>query len=89
MLRRRFLPLLANPLFGQELPAIRVEVNLVNLPFSARDEKGQLVRNLTKDEGNLHSGSLTRGLSLAHFGVLQTQARISFNTRAPPTPDSL
>ncbi len=50
MLRRRFLPLLAGSTFGQDLPSIRVEVNLVNLPFSAKDEKGQLVRTLTKDD---------------------------------------
>jgi len=45
MLRRHFLPLLF-----QELPTIRVDVNLVNLPFSVRDSRGQLVTTLTKDD---------------------------------------
>jgi len=45
MLRRHFLPLLF-----QDLPTIRVDVNLVNLPFSVRDTRGQLVLNLTKDD---------------------------------------
>lgn len=45
MLRRHFLPLLF-----QELPTIRVDVNLVNLPFTARDSRGQLQLGLTKED---------------------------------------
>lgn len=45
MLRRQFLPLLF-----QEVPNIRVDVNLVNLPFSVRDARGQLVLTLTRDD---------------------------------------
>ncbi|MFN0101088.1 MAG: VWA domain-containing protein [Bryobacteraceae bacterium] len=50
MLRRHFLPLLAAPGIAQELPTIRVDVNLVNLPFFVRDACGQLVLTLTKDD---------------------------------------
>lgn len=49
MLRRHFLLPLCAQVFAQELPTIRVDVNLVNLPFSVRDNRGQLVLNLTKD----------------------------------------
>jgi VWFA-related protein len=45
MLRRHFLPLLF-----QELPTIRVDVNLVNLPFTARDSRGQLLLTLAKED---------------------------------------
>jgi len=45
MLRRNFLPLLF-----QNLPNIRIDVTLVNLPFSVRDTRGQLVLNLTRDD---------------------------------------
>ena len=45
MLRRHFLPLLF-----QNPPTIRIDVNLVNLPFSVRDTRGQLVLNLTGDD---------------------------------------
>lgn len=46
MLRRNFLSLFA----AQELPTIRVDVNLVNLPFTARNSRGELLLNLTKDD---------------------------------------
>jgi hypothetical protein len=36
--------------FGQEPPAIRVDVRLVNVTFSVRDAHGTLVTNLTKDD---------------------------------------
>lgn len=38
------------PLVAQEAATIRIQVNLVNLPFSARDERGRLVRDLTRDD---------------------------------------
>lgn len=51
MTRRRFLPLLpVSFVRGQESIPIRVDVNLVNLPFSVRDSRGQLVQTLTKDD---------------------------------------
>ena len=50
MRRRHFLLPLCAQAFAQELPTIRVDVNLVNLPFSVRDSRGQLVLNLTKDD---------------------------------------
>ena len=42
--------LLGAPVLAQELPSIRVDVRLVNLPFSVRDGQGRLVRDLTKDD---------------------------------------
>lgn len=50
MLRRHLLLPLCVQAFGQELPTIRVDVNLVNLPFSVRDARGNLVVTLTKDD---------------------------------------
>jgi Ca-activated chloride channel family protein len=35
---------------AQELPAIRVNVRLVNISFTVRDAQGKLVTNLTKDD---------------------------------------
>lgn len=35
---------------AQELPAIRVNVRLVNVAFTVRDAAGKLVTNLTKDD---------------------------------------
>jgi Ca-activated chloride channel family protein len=35
---------------AQDLPAIRVDVNLVNVGFSVRDTSGKLVTDLTKDD---------------------------------------
>src|SRR5262249_60863812 len=35
---------------GQEAPAIRVNVKLVNVAFTVRDSSGKLVPNLTKDD---------------------------------------
>ncbi|HEU0124089.1 MAG TPA: VWA domain-containing protein [Bryobacteraceae bacterium] len=50
MTRREWLPLLAGVCAAQELPVIRVDVNLVNLPFSVRDRQGRLVESLSRDE---------------------------------------
>lgn len=50
MTRRQWLPLLAGACAAQELPTLRVEVNLVNLPFSVRDGQGRLVDSLTRDD---------------------------------------
>lgn len=50
MLRRRFFSLAGLGAFGQELPQIRVEVNLVNVPFTARDAHGRLVETLTRED---------------------------------------
>jgi Ca-activated chloride channel family protein len=36
--------------FAQELPAIRVNVHLVNVAFTVRDSSGKLVTNLTRDD---------------------------------------
>jgi len=48
MLRRHFL---FSPIaLAQEALPIKVEVNLVNVPFSVRDEMGQWVTNLTADD---------------------------------------
>jgi len=65
MLRRRFLPLLAAPAYAQELPTIRVDVNLVNLPFSVRDSNGQLVLTLTKDDVEVVEDGVVQQVS--HF----------------------
>lgn len=50
MRRRDLLLTLCTQAFGQELPTIRVDVNLVNLPFSVRNQRGELVQGLTKDD---------------------------------------
>lgn len=70
MLRRRFLSGLtvagvsASARAQDETP-IRVDVNLVNLPFSVRDSRGQLVQTLTKDDIEiLEDGQLQR---VTHF----------------------
>ena len=39
---------------AQAQQPIRVDVNLVNMAFTARDSRGALVNNLTKDDVNLH-----------------------------------
>lgn len=50
MLRRRLFSLAGLGVLAQELPQIRVEVNLVNVPFTARDARGRLVETLTRDD---------------------------------------
>ncbi|MBI2687806.1 MAG: VWA domain-containing protein [Acidobacteria bacterium] len=65
MLRRRFFGIAAGPVFAQELPVIRVDVNLVNLPFSARDGSGALVRTLTKDDVEVYEDGVRQTIS--HF----------------------
>jgi Ca-activated chloride channel family protein len=70
MLRRHFLALFA----PQELPTIRVDVNLVNLPFTARDARGQLLLSLTKDD-----------LEVLEDGVPQTITHFSKSGASPLT----
>jgi VWFA-related protein len=41
---------LARPLFAQDEPTLKVEVNLVNILFTVRDKRGGLVGNLNKDD---------------------------------------
>jgi hypothetical protein len=53
---------------GAQAP-IRVEVNLVNVAFAARDSQGKLVETLTRDD-----------IELYEDGVLQ---KLSFSPRAP------
>lgn len=50
MLRREFVSLAAVPAMAQEQPDIRVDVNLVNVPFSVRDGRGHLVLTLTRED---------------------------------------
>jgi Ca-activated chloride channel homolog len=51
MQRRRFLSLLPSPLLAQQEPApIRVEVNLVNVPFAVYDGSGRLVPDLKVED---------------------------------------
>jgi Ca-activated chloride channel family protein len=50
---------------GQEAPAIKTTVNLVGVSFTARDGRGELVENLTKDDVEvLEDGKLQ---TIAHF----------------------
>ena len=47
---------LAAPLYAQTStasPTLSVDVNVVTLPVSVRDKKGQIIRNLTKDDFDL------------------------------------
>jgi Ca-activated chloride channel homolog len=57
MLRRELLRLF--------LCQIRVEVNLVNLPFSVRDAQGRLVKGLTKDDFEVYEDGTRQTIS--HF----------------------
>jgi Ca-activated chloride channel family protein len=57
MLRRELLRLF--------LYQIRVEVNLVNLPFSVRDAQGRLVKGLTKDDFEVYEDGARQTIS--HF----------------------
>ncbi len=73
MLRRHFL---LTPLaFAQEPPPIRVEVNLVNVPFTVRDARGQWITDLTAND-------------LEVFEDAQPQ-KISFFSRAADSPLSI
>lgn len=65
MRRRQFLPMLGMPALTQEAPSIRVDVNLVNLPFSVRDSRGQLVRSLTRDDVEVLEDGVPQKIS--HF----------------------
>ena len=69
MIRRHFLAL-----FAQEPPTIRVDVNLVNLPFTARDSRGQLLLSLSKDD-----------LEVLEDGVPQTITHFSKSGASPLT----
>ena len=44
---------------------IRVEVNLVNLPFSVRDAQGRLVKGLTRDDFEVYEDGARQTIS--HF----------------------
>lgn len=70
MLRRNFL--LSPLLLAQDPPPIKVEVNLVNVPFSARDRNGQWVTDLTAAD-----------LEVFEDGIPQ---KISFFSRASDSP---
>ena len=73
MLRRHFL---LTPLaFAQDPPPIKVEVNLVNVPFTVRDAKGQWITNLSADD----------------FEVLEDgqPQKVSFFSRAADSPLSI
>ena len=50
MRRREFVSLLGMGAVAQEPAAIRVDVNLVNVPFSVRDARGQLVKTLGRED---------------------------------------
>ena len=73
MLRRSFL---LTPLaFAQDPPPIKVEVNLVNVPFTVRDARGQWITNLNAGD----------------FEVLEDgiQQKISFFSKASDSPLSI
>lgn len=50
MERRLFLSLASAPLLAQEAEPIRVQVNLVNVPFAVSDASGRLVSDLTTQD---------------------------------------
>lgn len=50
---------------AQELARIRVEVNLVNVPFSVRDARGKLVEGLTRDEVEILEDGVAQ--KITHF----------------------
>ena len=73
MLRRSFL---LTPLaFAQDPPPIKVEVNLVNVPFSVRDARGQWITNLNADD-----------FEVLEDGIPQ---KISFFSKASDSPLSI
>lgn len=73
MLRRQFL---LTPLaLAQDPPPIRVEVNLVNVPFSVRDSSGRWVKNLTAND-----------VEVLEDGVVQ---KVSFFSKAGDSPLSI
>lgn len=57
--------MLRRELFRLFLCQIRVEVNLVNLPFSVRDAQGRLVKGLTKDDFEVFEDGARQTIS--HF----------------------
>jgi Ca-activated chloride channel family protein len=69
MFRRHFLAL-----FAQEPPTIRVDVNLVNLPFTVRDSAGRLLHTLSKED-----------LEVFEDGVPQTISHFSKSGASPLT----
>ncbi len=73
MLRRHFL--LTSLAFAQDPPPIKVEVNLVNVPFTVRDGRGQWITNLAAED----------------FEVLEDgqPQRISFFSKASDSPLSI
>jgi Ca-activated chloride channel family protein len=73
MLRRSFL---LTPLaFAQDPPPIKVEVNLVNVPFTVRDARGQWITNLNADD-----------FEVLEDGIPQ---KISFFSKASDSPLSI
>jgi len=52
---------------AQEPPPIRVDVSLVNVPFSARDARGQLVKTLSKDDIEILEDGVPQTIS--HFST--------------------
>jgi VWFA-related protein len=67
MRRRDLFFTFCSPLFAQEPPTIRVDVNFVNLPFSVRDATGQLVRNLTREDIEVLEDGVSQTIS--HFSL--------------------
>ena len=54
---------LAAPLVCRAQAPIRVEVSLVNVGFSVRDEKGNLVTNLTQDDFEITEDGVPQKIS--------------------------
>jgi len=52
---------------AQEPPPIRVDVSLVNVPFAARDARGQLVKTLSKDDIEILEDGVPQTIS--HFST--------------------
>ena len=51
--------------WGQEAPKIHSNVNLVNVSFTARDQRGTLLDSLTADQVNLFEDGVEQ--KIAHF----------------------
>jgi Ca-activated chloride channel homolog len=72
MRRRDFVSFLGVGAVAQEPAAIRVDVNLVNVPFSVRDERGQLVKSLRRDDIDVLEDGLPQ--TVKHFSQGQDSA---------------
>jgi Ca-activated chloride channel homolog len=59
--------MLRRTLLQSLLLQIRVEVNLVNLPFSVRDAQGKLIKGLTKDDFEVYEDGVRQTIS--HFSA--------------------